>query len=114
MSRCWRSAMSCDFLPAVNALAPEFSLAIGAQLSSTRPAAQIRARAPQSQQYFKSTHRAGRLAAGAARTQDVGPTSLRRKCAQHRCCATEGSLRAARGEEGTRPWLVKPKPAKSR
>src|SRR5215472_14577310 len=54
--------------------------------------AQIRARAPQSQQYFYSTHCAGRLAAGAARTQDVRPTSLRRKCAQHRCCATEGSL----------------------
>jgi aryl-alcohol dehydrogenase-like predicted oxidoreductase len=32
------------------------------------PAAQIRARAPQSQQYFKSTHCANRLVAGAART----------------------------------------------
>src|SRR6516165_3286852 len=64
MSRC---VMSWAFLPAINALAQEFSLAIDAQHGST-PAAQIRARAPQSQQYFKSTHCANRLVAGAART----------------------------------------------
>src|SRR5262249_7813056 len=51
----------------------------------------MRARAPQSQQYFKSTHRAARLGAGAARTQAVASTNLRRDRAQHRSCATEGS-----------------------
>src|SRR5262249_12633099 len=56
-----------------------------------RPAAQIRARAPQSQQYFKSTHCAARLVARAARTQAVTSTNLRRDRAQHRSCATEGS-----------------------